>query len=280
MSDPYGNPQGSQGGGYGQQPPSYGQQGSGAQQPSYGQPDQGAQQPSYGQSSPSYGQASPSYGQASPSYPAESGGYGQPSPAYAGSANSTGQAPYSSWQATSGSGYTQPPKKRGLKRIIIGIIVMVLAGIGMVIGGFVGLGVGALSALDNAETTPVSSGQQFGTTAGMYYVLVPGGTTATCTVTGEPSSAISGSESDSGSVTIDVNGQQYKAVHHFTTNDDAQITVDCGDAEDVVIASVGAGSVFVGAVIGVAIPGVFGLVGLVLLISGIVGRIRSGRATA
>lgn len=273
MSDPYGNAQGSQGGAYGQgsgnQPPAYGQ---GAQQPSNGQPAQEPQQPAYGQPSSSYGQPSPSYASENP-------GFGQSSPAYAGSANSAGQAPYSSWQTTSGGGYTQPPKKRGLKRIIIGIVLLVLSGIAMVIGGFVGLGVGALASISSAEKTPITSGQEFGTTAGLYYVFVPSGTGASCTVTGDPAGNVS-DESSSGSITVEVDGTEYEAVHQFTTTGDAQVTVDCGDADQIVIASVGGGGVIAGIAIGVGIPGIFALLGLILLISGIVGRVRSGRAQA
>ncbi len=102
-------------GGWGQDPQSPGY---GPQQPGYGQP----QQPGYGQPPPGFGQPQqppPGYGQ--PGYGPPPGG-GQPDYAQWGP-GSPGGPPPQSWQQTSGGG-----GRRGLKALLIGLVMLVLVG--------------------------------------------------------------------------------------------------------------------------------------------------------
>lgn len=140
---PYGNqpPYGGQPP-YGSQPSPGGSQsgwgqGNPAGQPSYGQPPTGAQ-PSYGQpqtgAQPGFGQPTQQFGQ-----PAFGAGYGPPP---------GGQPPYGSGPGGPGGPYGAPPpgKKSPLPFIILGLVVLLIAG-----------GVGLFFVLNDDDPTPVAS---------------------------------------------------------------------------------------------------------------------------
>jgi len=228
-------------------------------------------EPSYGQGSPSYGQSSPSYGQSSAlSYgsPNAGGGYGQPAGGY----SSPAPGGYGQYQA--------PAKRKGLKRIIVGIIAMILGGIGVILGAILGTVFGLLFSLSSIgdDATALGNGGQVSVTSGSYVVAVPSSDSgATCTTTGDPASAISTSP-QSGDLTFTSGGDEYAVVDTVSASGDAHVTVTCTGTENVVIAPLPAGGMIGGFFVGVGLPALLGLIGLILLIWGIVARVRSGRA--
>lgn len=299
MSDPYGTDRARQGGPFGQGEgtgePAHGQQDHGQQPPSPGQgasygqasPSYGGQAPSYGQPSPSYGQSSAAPGPSTGGYGQASPSYGQPSPSYGSSANSAAPGAYgepayaaAGYGGQGGAGgYTQPPKKRGLKRIIAGIVLIVLGGIGAVGGGLLGAFVGAIIALQGAAPSPVVSGAEFQVTPGLYYVAIESSEQSTCTVESSSPDAID-AETQDGDLPFTVDGTDYKAVSSFSATRSTDVTVTCDGDVDPVVMSVSASPIIFGALIGVGIGLLVGVLGIVLLISGIIGRVRSGREQA
>lgn len=162
----YSAPQGYGATDYEQAPPSY-DQSSAYGQSSYGDSSYGS--PSYGQSSPAYAPSSP-FGDST-----SSGGYG----AYA----SSGYGP----------SYGAPaPKRRGLKRMILGILAMLSSLVLVVVGAILGAGIGAavsMTSIESDDVTVIQAGQPVELTDGLYFA----GTTdptATCVVSDSPAGSI------------------------------------------------------------------------------------------
>lgn len=159
-------------------------------------------------------------------------------------------------------------------RIVLGIIAIVLGAIGLLVGGFLGAMVGgvvSLATISEESTTVVPSGSTVDLESGVYLV----GTTspsATCTATGAEST----SQPQPGTITYEVDGTTYHTVLQVTAEKGTQATFTCTGAE-VAVAQVGNGPILIGVRVGLALPILLGLIGLVLLISGIVGRVNSGR---
>lgn len=273
--------------GYGQSSDGYGQssQGYGQPSPNYGDsaPEQyGQGQSGYGQSAPNYGQSAPSYGQSSPDYGQSSANQAQQAPAYG--QDQSAQGFPGSGYSTGGPAYPNgvSPKKRGLKRIIFGSILFILGIPAMFIGGTIGLVAGTLAGISGATPTPLTEGTPFSVTQGIYFIAVPkaDASSSACTVKGEPASAISADPDDSGTFTVTKGNTEYVVVQQVTADSSAQLTVNCENADDVVAAPMEYGAMGWGTALGVGIPALFTLLGLALLISGIVGRVRSGRQKA
>ena len=256
MSDQFSAPQSNAGGGtdpYGSSAPQYGQQ-------SYGQ----SSAPQYGQPSAS---SAPQYGQQA---------YGQ------GSAGSFGQPSAPGGWATQGASYAAPPagpKKRGMVRIVLGSIIMVLGLIGLAIGWLIGLGIGAAVSITNISgdsVTTVASGDQLQLDDGIYFI---GSTSSSATCTAEGQRSIDVRPQDSSSFTFTKDGKTYYVRAQATTSAATDATVSCTSG-DVAIAPVGFTGVLVGLALGIGLPLLFFLAGLILLISGIIGRSRSKRQAA
>lgn len=249
----YSAPQGHSATDYEQAPSSY-DQSSAYGQSSYGDSSFGS--PSYGQSSPAYAPSSP-FGDSS-----SSGGYG----AYA----SSGYGP----------SYGAPaPKRRGLKRMILGILAMVTSAVLVLVGAFLGAVIGAavsMASIDAADVTVIAPGQQVELTDGIYFL----GSTqsgATCTVTGTPAGSIENDSDSSGAFTFDKDGTTYSVVSQLTVTGTATAGIDCGPGAELAIAPIGFGGMITGFLIGIGLPILLGLVGLILTIWGIVLMIRTRR---
>lgn len=175
--------------------------------------------------------------------------------------------------------YTQQPpprKKRGLKRIIFGVLGIVANGIGLIVMPFVAAFAVAIFAVLTA--TPVSLGGSSGTVdateTSLYYVYVPTADagSATCTVDG---GTVTWDTADAGQLPTAVDGTEYSDVGTFQVSTAQEVTVTCEGAEDVAVSDVGFLGTLVGGAIGIAIPVLLGLVAIALLIWGIIARVRS-----
>ncbi|MGP9680488.1 MULTISPECIES: hypothetical protein [unclassified Brachybacterium] len=178
------------------------------------------------------------------------------------------QAPYGTYQA--------PRKKRGLKRIIFGTLGIIANGIGLLVMPLVATFAVALIAVMTAS--PISLGGATGTvdasSTSLYYVYVPTSelSSASCTVDGG-SDVEWDPEASTMPATID--GTEYEAVGSIQVTSDQEVTVTCDGASDVAVADVGIVGTLVGFGVGLVIPIGLGFLAFVLLIWGIIARVRS-----
>lgn len=178
------------------------------------------------------------------------------------------QAPYSMYQA--------PPKKRGLKRIIFGSLGIVANAIGLLVMPIVATFAVALIAVLTAS--PVSLGGANGTvdasSTSLHYVYVPSSelSSASCAVDGG-----SDVEWDPEGATMPatIDGTEYEPVGSFQVTSDQEVTVTCDGASDVAVADIGILGTVVGFGVGLFIPIGLGFLSFILLIWGIIARVRS-----
>lgn len=185
-----------------------------------------------------------------------------------------------------GSGAYGPPpvKRRGMVRIILGILAILGGILGAVIGLFLGsiLGgaIGMLASIGDIppeDITTISNGQSVDVRPdGILFV----GTTdpaMTCTASGSDVE----STSQSGGITFEKDGRTYSVVTQVTSVSGASATISCVGDGEIAVVDLGLestlGGLGIGLLIGVGLPTLLGILGLILLISGITGRIRSGR---
>ncbi|UQN29686.1 hypothetical protein [Brachybacterium kimchii] len=176
------------------------------------------------------------------------------------------------------SAYQAPPKKRGLKRIIFGALGIVANLIGLVVMPLVAAVIVAVVVVTNVDATSLGSesGSVKASGMSMYYVYVPTeeADAATCSVSGGDTSM----DSTSGEgMTSTVDGASYTAVGTFNVSGDQTVQVSCEGASDVAVADVGMTGVLIAAGVGFGIPILLGIIALILLIWGIVARVRSSR---
>lgn len=223
----------------------------------------------WGQQSSSWGQGGSS-GQGAPQGP-----WGQSAPeAPGGYGGSYSASPYGS----SPGGAMAPVKRRGMVRIVLGIIGILLALLGIFLGPMLGAMIGGIFSflsISSDAITVVPPGSPVHLETGTYIVAATS-ERASCEVRTTNPGDMEYTPTGDG-LHLDKDGTQYSRVGQLdvTTASDAVIT--CNDGSDAAIGRVGFAAVAVGLAIGVGIPVLLGLAGLVLLISGIIGRVRSGR---
>ncbi|UEJ82203.1 hypothetical protein Bra3105_15370 [Brachybacterium halotolerans subsp. kimchii] len=177
--------------------------------------------------------------------------------------------------------YQAPPKKRGLKRIIFGALGIVANLIGLVVMPIIALGIVAVAMVSNVEATSLGSSSASMESSGgvsMYYVFVPTeeASDARCSVSSPGGSSLEEQSSSEG-MEATVDGTSYTSVGLFTSQSAETITITCDGASDVAVADVGLTGVLVGLGVGFGIPILLGIIALILLIWGIVARVRSSR---
>jgi len=179
------------------------------------------------------------------------------------------------YQASYGT-YRAPAKKRGLKRIIFGILGIIANLIGLIVMPVVAGIVVAVIALLSAS--PVSIGGPSGTvqttSSSLYFVYVPTSETgsSSCTVEGASDMVWDPSQ---GSSPATIDGIEYTVVGSIQVTDDQDVAVTCDGASDVAVADIGFVGSLVGMAVGLIIPIGLGLLAVILLIWGIVARVRS-----
>lgn len=169
--------------------------------------------------------------------------------------------------------YQPPRKKRGLKRIIFGILGIIANAIGLFVMPFVAAMILALVAVMGAtpETLGGASGSFDATTTKVYYVYVP------TSEQGSVSCSVEGGTLDTESSTVPatIEGTEYTAVGSVQVESDQKVSVSCDGASDVAVASIGVMGTIIGFVVGLVIPIGLGLIAIALLIWGIIARVRS-----
>ena len=172
--------------------------------------------------------------------------------------------------------YQPPRKKRGLKRIIFGILGILANGIGLVVMPFVaGIAVAVIAVMSAA---PVSLGSTSGvydaSGTSLHYVYVPADevTSASCTVEGDSDLQW---EPEHTTLPSTIDGTEYEPVGSFQVNDDQEVQITCDGASDVAVADIGVMGTLIGAGVGLVIPIALGLLAVALLIWGIIARVRS-----
>ena len=169
-----------------------------------------------------------------------------------------------------------PRRKRGLKRIIFGTLGILANAVGLVVMPLVAAFAVALFALLSA--TPVSLGGPSGTvdasSTSLYNVYVPTSEVGSASCTAEGESGVNWDPEQS-SVPTTLDGVEYTPVGGFDVDTDQQVTVTCEGASDVAVADVGVMGTVVGLVVGLVIPIGLGFLAIILLIWGIIARVRS-----
>lgn len=173
--------------------------------------------------------------------------------------------------------YQEPPKKRGLKRIIFG-------GLGIV-ANVIGLVVMPVVMLFAASTVMVLSGgelQELGPEGGtfraeglaVYSVAVPveEAAEAECTFEGVPADDVS---STSTGIEVTHDGRTYVEVYDVTSTGDHDVHVSCTGVSSVGYTEMGMLGALISMGVGLIIPILLGVLSLALLIWGIIARVRS-----
>lgn len=173
--------------------------------------------------------------------------------------------------------YAPPPRRRGMKRIVFGILGILANLIGLVVMPILASTVVALFAVLSVDAT--SAGGTTATietsSASMVLVYAPAdeAAAASCEVTG---SDVEWDPSTSG-MPVTVDGAAYESIGLVTVTSSQQVDVACQGVSDVAVGEMGFGSTLVALAVGLLIPVLLGLVAIALLIWGIVARVRSSR---
>lgn len=174
-------------------------------------------------------------------------------------------------------GYVTPPrKKRGLKRIIFGILGLVANAIGLIVWPLLMGIVGAIffaSSFMNPQPLPASGSFELSAMhMGVVYVPSDVAGTADCTVTApSPAEIVDATEKS----TVTVDGTSYTGIKNVTSTEATSVSVTCTGTDQVLYATGDISPVLIWSGVGIVIPIVLGLVALALLIWGIIARVRS-----
>lgn len=252
--------------------------------PTYGLP--GATSP--GASGPSSsGAGNSGHGAYGISDPSRGGAAGPSTSGPFGSSEPGGGAP--SWPAAPGSGYgsasatwNDPSRpgtgRRGGKQILIGIGLLVLGAVVLVVGLVLGfravsepIGDGAVAMEGGTTRVEAQSWQMF-----IVYVAPEDADTASCTAVGTSTGSVTVRDT-SGSAPVGPGGETYDQKVGVLATQMTTVTVTCTGTttEPLIMGPVAVFGMIVPMLIGVLGGGILGLVGLILLIVGIVRRVRS-----
>lgn len=175
-------------------------------------------------------------------------------------------------------GYLPPPRKRrGIKRLVFGILGIIANAIGLfvmpLVAGFIAL---MIAGVGSMELTPLDPDQaRFeGSAMKAYSIAVPQEDleTVTCEIDGENISVEPG---DPEVASGQVDGVDYYDVHEITVNSNQEVTVDCEGASAVALWEMGVGGTLISLGLGIVLPLALGFVALALTIWGIIALVRS-----
>lgn len=173
--------------------------------------------------------------------------------------------------------YQPPPKKRGLKRIIFGILGILGNGIGLFVMPVVGLFVAALIAtIGGTEAQDLGSdgGSFQADSMSVYSIAVPveDAESTECTFEGVPESDVTPSDT---AINFAHQGTTYVEIYDLTTSGGIEVQVSCEGASNVAYTEMGMVGFLISMGVGVVIPILLGILSIALLIWGIVARVRS-----
>lgn len=175
-------------------------------------------------------------------------------------------------------GYMPPPRKRrGIKRLVFGILGIIANAIGVfvmpVVAGFIAL---MISGVGSLALTPLGAegGSFTATFWASYSIAVPleDVDSASCEINGEN---IDVEEGDTSYSPGDVDGVEYYEVYTVAAGSSQEVTVQCEGAEDVALSEMGMASTFISFGFGIVLPLAFGFVAVVLTVWGSIALIRS-----
>lgn len=182
-------------------------------------------------------------------------------------------------QPAGGMPYPAPQpqrRRRGLKRLIFGILGIIANAIGLFVLPFIAVLGGAVVGLLGMTPAPLSpDGGTFETSAAsIYYIAAPAdeASSTTCEFDGQDldidheASALSVGEID---------GVEYESIYTVISPQNQQVTVHCEGATTLAVAEVGIVGMLISTGVGVIIPIVLGLLALILTIWGIIALVRS-----
>lgn len=176
-------------------------------------------------------------------------------------------------------GYGPPPKRRGMKRIIFGILGLIANGLGLILmpflGGFIGIILAAVGMMDLEASSPDGGTFEMSLTK-VVTVWVPSDEAAgaTCEFEGDGITAEPAYTPDD-ETTVEVDGVAYTQIYSVQSDSTTTATMHCEGASSVAYSTMGIMPTLILAGVGVLIPIVLGLAALVLLIWGIIARVRS-----
>ena len=169
-----------------------------------------------------------------------------------------------------------PPRRRGLKRTIFGMIGLILNAIGLFVMPFIAMLIAAVIAAAGMTPEPLDPRGGTFTADGMGVNYLGVSADSVSTVTCEVEGADIEVERDSSAMVLgDIDGVEYVSVYSITAVSEQQVTVNCEGTDKLAHAPMGAVGVLISTGIGVLIPVVLGLLSLVLLIWGIIALVRS-----
>ena len=148
--------------------------------------------------------------------------------------------------------YAPPPRRRGMKRIVFGILGILANLIGLVVMPILASTVVALFAVLSVDATSA------------------GGTTATIETSSASMVPVSAPADEAAAAACE-------SIGLVTVTSSQQVDVACQGVSDVAVGEMGFGSTLVALAVGLLIPVLLGLVAIALLIWGIVARVRSSR---
>ncbi|MFC7463367.1 hypothetical protein [Brachybacterium sp. GCM10030252] len=189
------------------------------------------------------------------------------------------QSPYGAPYQSS-YGYVPPPKKRGMKRIVFGILGIVANLIGLVvmpiIAGFVAAVIAGMGLLESEPLDP-NGGTISTSSMNAYMIAVPVDEVdqVTCDFTGSDGEEVNVEPQADTDLTTTVDGVEYQSIYQINTFGGQDVTVDCQGASSAAYSEMGLTGIFVSIGIGLLLPVVLGIAALILLIWGIVARVRS-----
>lgn len=175
--------------------------------------------------------------------------------------------------------YAPPPKKRGLKRMIFGGLGLVANAVGLVLVPFLGLMIGGLisaAGIFDLTALPAEGGtvEVSATDVVTIWVPVDEAASVTCEITG------SGVDPDhtydpADEATAELDGVTYIEVYSVYADGKTEADVRCEGASSVAASTMGVLPTLLGTGAGILIPVVLGFLSLLLLIWGIIARVRS-----
>ncbi|MFC0675286.1 hypothetical protein [Brachybacterium hainanense] len=182
--------------------------------------------------------------------------------------------PYASAYAAAPIG---PRRRKGMKRIIFGSLGIVANAIGLLVMPIVAVFISTALALGTMGD-PVSLGPTGGSfpveDSSIYYIAVPASDLGTVECTSPDGGALLTPESGTMSAG-QIGGVEYVQAFSVDPAGTQQVSVECTGTSDVAYTSLGVAGTLIGLVVGFAIPVLLGIVALILLIWGIVARVRS-----
>lgn len=167
--------------------------------------------------------------------------------------------------------------RRGMVRIVLGVVGLLIAVPLALVGAKLGYGIGQFTSMtepDAADITVIEQGVPTPVPTGVYFAGTPQWM-ATCEVVGDPADAVTWVPG-SFEFGYTKDGVRYVAAGELTsTSPDARATITCTGG-DLALAHIREEPAQVGAAIGIGVGILSGLLALALLVSGSIGRSRSG----